>query len=1182
MKPTQITELFANIKKTFVSFFSILMFVALGVGIFLGISWAGPALETAADKVFEEGKLHNYQVQYLYGFTDEDVAKIAAFDGVTDVEPVRQSFQTLKGHDKADKAVKVQQLTERISPVTVLEGELPKAANEIALNEVAANKLGYSVGDTITFEKDPKTVSDEDSIEMTLDSTSFGTANATDGDAGSSGEAGASASGEGGAGASASDASASTESVASASTSDASASTSGASASAAETSASASEASTPTTTDSNASSNDDGMTLLNGATYKVTALVESAEYIAEDSATYGLSNLPSGGVDLLAWVPASAFDASAFQDGYPVVYITCEELAGLGTFTYDYAVKSDELGQRIFDSCVPLVDARFDDLYGQVQSKLADAERQLEEGKKKIADGEAELAKGRAELETKKAEGEKALEDAYNQLMQFEALRQEGEAALAQGRAAIAEAEGMFAFVDQVEGIIQSIVGDANAFKAQQDALLSSGQITQAEYDANLDAYGASLTATLQQYGDIVGIQVPLIDHTVFNMGIGIATTITAHLEDIPVVVDNEMLTIGTARAKLAQKQQELAAGEAEYNSAVAQLNEGWQAYYAGQAEKDRLVAEGEQMLINGARGLADAKKMVAENEPKLEKAREKYSLMENSRMAVMSRSYNAGAVEISTFSGVTSRLSMSMAALFILMGLLVSYSAVSRLVHEQVTQIGTKKALGLRSREITLSFLLYSGLAVLAGAIIGTIVGFIVVEGIIGNALSGMFTFGAYPGYLGPGLFIAVSLLEAVLVLGATYLACRSILKKHAVELLRGDKSFSNKTRFYEKWGIWDKLPLLTQTIVNNCVNDKRRVFSTVVGVAGCTALIVTAITLSNDVMKSYDRHYNNVYGFNAITYVDTNVEGAIDKVEEAIEGQGALATSVLRKSYILIPPDGETVTMHIIVPEDPEEFSEAYHVNPVSGDEFDPEGEGVWISQAYADHYGAKVGDTLVFEDLDGGVYEVTIRGINEFWLTYHEVIMGRDYFESLLGSDAFVPNVVLANTYDTEVSEVGKALEGIEGFSSIVDDKTYQFGNFETFSTVSNAVVLIYMILSILMALVVLLNLNTMFIDEKKRELIVLMINGFSTKDAKRYVSNDSIVLTALGIIAGVILGCIMGSATVQSIEPVTATFVKSVDFPAVIIGIIGSTLLSVIMGVISRRSIPKFNLTDINKQ
>ena len=139
----------------------------------------------------------------------------------------------------------------------------------------------------------------------------------------------------------------------------------------------------------------------------------------------------------------------------------------------------------------------------------------------------------------------------------------------------------------------------------------------------------------------------------------------------------------------------------------------------------------------------------------------------------------------------------------------------------------------------------------------------------------------------------------------------------------------------------------------------------------------------------------------------------------------------------------------------------------------------------------------------------------------------------------------------------------------------------GNFDTFSSVSQAVVMIYLALSILMAIVVLLNLNVMFIDEKKRELIVLMINGFTVKQAKRYIYQDTIVLTIIGIIIGLVVGALMGSVTVACVEPISASFLKGIDPIAIIAAIAASAILSFIMSTIALRRIPRFNLTDINR-
>jgi len=1114
LKPTQLTELLANIKATFVSFFSILMFVALGVGIFLGISWAGPALEGAADRAFDEGSFHNFQIQFPYGLTDDDLQELSEVEGVSQIEPGRQSFQTITVEGK-DATVKVHSIGAEIDVPTVVEGELPANGKEIALHVTSAKELGIAVGDTITFKKD----ADENAAD----------ANALSSDAASSSAA-----------------------------SPASSASSASSASASSGAAAA--------TDTAASQDADGSKYLNNRTFKVTALVNSPEYLSKEKSTYGISMTPSGRIEAMAWVLPDVFDAAAFQNGYPVVNVRSESLKGKGTYTTGYVQESKAIEGRIAQLGDGLATARYDDLHGQAQAKIDEAQKQLDDGKKQIAEGEKKLADGKAELETKRAQGEAELAAGYQKLVDGEAVYE----------ATLAEYNMYRAAYDSIDFLLSNSKAEVDGMLAEYDQIeadYKSGKITEEEYNERMDALVDRANAAIAPAREYIP-GLPTVNRANLRPLLLQASAELANCRDIPFNIDGKTLTLNQAEQELNAAWDKLEAGRAE-------LDNGWGLYYAGQDELNRLVAEGEQMIADGEKELADAKKKVAENEPKLADAKAQLAAMAKYAWTVMPRSHNAGAGEVSVFSNVTNNLSISMAALFIIVGLLVTYFAVSRIVREQITQIGTKKALGFYRREITKSYLWYSGIAVVAGAIIGTIVGFFVVEGIIGGVLGSMFSFGMYPGYFGWVLFLVVTALELALVLAATYLACRSILKEHAVELLKGPKPPAGKVRFYEKWKVWDRLPLLVQTIVNNCVNDKRRVLSTIVGVAGATALIVTAITLNNDVLKSYDKHYSEVYNFNDIAFVYSDPEDSIDKVESLLQDKGSTTAQVMRRTYGLIEPtaEGGMSTVQVVVPMDESAFSQVYHIPPTTDGAVDLSQDGAWVSQAYAEHFGAKPGDVITLNGTDGTSHEVKILGFYGFWLTYHEMVMGRDSYEREFGEA--VPNVVLADTGGVAVEDLEGDLTKVDGFYSITDDKAYQHLNFETFSAVSSAVVAIYLALAALMAIVVLLNLNVMFIEEKKRDLIVLMINGFSVKDAKHYISYDNIVLTILGIIAGVLLGCIMGSITVMAIEPSTAVFVKSVDGWAVLIGILGAAILSIIMGWISLRRIPKFDLTDINK-
>ena len=1128
VKPTQITELLANIKKSFVSFFSIFMFVALGVGIFLGISWAGPALNNGADRMFSEGQFHNFQISFPYGLAEDDLKQLAHVEGVTQIEEERQSLQTFAKNNMR-YTLKIQSLGTDIDTPLIVEGKLPEKPNEMAFHAESAKKLGINVGDIVTLEHDATETDNSSKTES---------AHEEDGKDADSND------------------------------------------------------SKNSSTEQDA--NSDGMKLLTRDTFTVTAIINTADYVAVSSETYGYSNSPSGMVDALAWVPIEAFDAEAFHDGYPIVNVRCESLADLETFSKDYEAKSSEIKERIADLGKELAVARYDQLHENAQAKVDEAEQklndgkaQIENGEKQIEEGEAQIEQARTELDNAVAAGQAELANAYNVLIAGENAKADAEGKLSSAQSKLDKAQAALDEVDALKSQASSTAQEMKAYKAEQDKALASGKIDEKTYNENLDKSGAQMLKRAQPIAERAGVTLPgTIDHTNYGAAITALEAAVANVDNITVEIEGNKMTIGEAREKTAQLGEAVSSAQSELNAKSAELSSGWSRYYAGQQELEARKAQGEQKIADGQAKLEDAKKQVddakaqvAENEPKLEDAKAKLAEMQKYDWTVLARAHNAGTTSVTTFSDVTNNLSISMAALFIIVGLLVSYFAVSRLVHEQVIQIGTKKALGFRKGEITLSFLLYSGIAVLAGAIIGAIVGYLLVEGIIGGVLASMFAFGAYPPYFGWTLFIIMTVLELGLILGATYFACRNVLKQHAVELLRGEKPPTGKARFYERWNVWDKLPLFIQTIVNNCINDKRRMLSTIVGVAGSTALIVTAITLNNDVLKSYDAHYEDTYGFNAIAYIDNTVADAADSVESTLRAEGADASRVLMKHCILDLPNGNGSTVRIVVPLDESTFDQLYHVNPTMGASFDPSSDGAWISQAYAEHTGAKVGDALSIGGDDGAKHEVPIVGIYEFWLTYHEVVMGVDYYQKEFGEAS--PNALLVQTGDADFDSLKATLSNVAGFDSFVDDAKEQHRNFETFSRVSSAVVAIYLALAALMAIVVLLNLNVMFIEEKKRELIVLMINGFSVKQAKNYISYDSIVLTILGILIGIILGCTMGSITVAAVEPSTSVFMKSPDAWAIIIGIAGSAILALIMCVIALRRIPKFSLTDINK-
>ena len=922
MKRIRLIEIWAEISANFVAFYSIVMFVCLGVGIFLGIQWGGTAIRSATEAAFERGQMHDIEVQFPYGLTDEHLQQLQVVEGVTAVEPAYVAPARMSLDDDS-YILKIQNLTSDVDRVTVVEGTLPQAQNEIAILSFWAKRHELGVGDTIQLEHDVEAETDvlgQETDEKNSDQNTGG----------------------------------------------------------------------------------DGMEYLNADRFKITALVDCPTCLCTVAGSQGVVNI--GQVDCCAYAPTSAFDIEQYHGGYSSVSLRCDGLRGKDSFSQAYkeglrpiAAAVEELGSRLGSE-------RYDQVHREAETKLSEGEKQVVEGERKLTEYEAQVA----DADKKLAEARKELEHATD------------------------------------DGTV-------------------------AEKQAEIDI-----------------------------------------LKEV-----------------LAQKRSEL----------------------------------------------EDGKK-------KLDEAREKVKQMKRYEWAVASRLENGGVQYVETVSGMMNQLRWAMASLFVLVGLFVCYSAVSRLVNDEIEQIGTKKAMGFREREIAAGYLSFSGLAVLVGTVAAVFVAVVVVQGIVNPKVGRQFVMSGYPPYFRLAELLLMGALELVLISLATWLAIHRLLKCNAIDLLNGGGTVEAKTRFYERWGIWRHMSLYSQTIVNNCVNDPRRVVGTLVGVIGCTTLIVTAVTLASNVSRSLERHYERVYDFDAITTLSDGGDKAAASARQALDKQGIDAAPVRRHRMLVRRQDGVRSLVSIIIPTDQEAFDQLYHVYTLSGEQVQLGDEGIWISAAFADHMGVRAGDTVALSETTGKTREFKVAGVFEYYLLRHEFLMSEAAYRAAFGSKPEA-NALLTDLGEADIDEVGESLSSVDGFGSIVDDSGYARRVFGEMSSLLRTVVMVYLGLSALMALVVLLNLNVMFVEEKKRELLVLRINGFSVREAQAYIYRDSIVLTLIGIALGVALGAAMGSLTVGALEPDYGHFLKGFNSKAALIGVAGAGGFATIVLFWALRRIKKFNLTDINR-
>ncbi|MBQ0010092.1 MAG: ABC transporter permease [Ruminococcus sp.] len=537
----------------------------------------------------------------------------------------------------------------------------------------------------------------------------------------------------------------------------------------------------------------------------------------------------------------------------------------------------------------------------------------------------------------------------------------------------------------------------------------------------------------------------------------------------------------------------------------------------------------------------------------------------------------NVGFLICSTLKQMFKKLSGSMASLFVIVGLLVCYSSLSRIVNSQTKEIGTKKALGLSTKEITKSYLAYAALAAITGCFLGVLLGYYVVEFLFLGALKVNFNsdFRLYFSYKD---VLAISLPEILLLLITTYLACRKNLKRKAISLLQGETKVHAKIRFYEKTKLWARLPLLKKTIVNNFFNDSRRVLGTVIGIVGSTALIVTALTFNNNYMNSFKYQYDNVFGFDRMVYFDDTTNAAAE-IQNLLDKNHIRNTKVYNTQYTVKGNDDVYTISHIYVYEDTESFKDLVNIIPYKSNK-KPDYDGVWMCSSYSNFYNLDSGASVLIYDLSGNQSELPVAGFFRHYLINHTTIMSKDVYQEIFGNEA-KSNCYLIDSSNTDIGELTNELTKIDGFDFLRDYYTESESSFGVFANIAKTIVAVYTVLSILIDLLVLLNLLTMFVMEKKKEIITLLINGYRLKDAKKYIYSDTVLLTVIGIIIGTLIGTIVGNSSIEAMASRNSMALTGINFWACFIGSLGSMAMTFLVSVISLKKINKFKLTDINK-
>lgn len=839
--------------------------------------------------------------------------------------------------------------------------------------------------------------------------------------------------------------------------------------------------------------------------YTITGLVQSPCYIQFER---GNTSIGNGRISGFSYI---------LKDGFAVDYDTEIYIK----FDEDYDIYSDE-----YDSYMDAKEADWE-AYTKEQADIR--------YEKIVKDAQDELDEKKEELEEKRAEAEVELESAKQQLTDGETEISDGKNQIASAKTELsAKASELQSGKDALSSKAAELESASQQISGQESALAAK----KAEYEQGLNAYLAAKQQVTDQRNSLEAAKAQLTENT-------------PGYEEMLAQIEAGLTEVAGAEAELNAKNAELEAAAGQLSSAESQLAAAKQQIEDGK----NALAAAEAELTDGEKQLAAAKEQIEEKEDQLEAAeteladgllqyqenqsefdeqmqdaddqiadaQSKIDEIEKPETYVLDRNTNVGYVCLKNDSGVVKGIANVFPVFFFLVAALICMTTMNRMVEEQRTQIGVLKALGFSEGKIMGKYLFYSGSAAISGTLIGYVLGIHFFPLVIITAYGIVYKMGGIY-YVSDLPLALVSLTVAVLCsVGTTWLSCHKELKEVAADLMRPKAPKAGKRVFLEHVPfIWKRLKFLQKVSVRNIVRYKKRFFMMVIGISGCTALLVMGFGVRDSVVAVADQQYEEIQLYDiGVTLKAGKMPGEADlkSLDSALEKENAAGMYAMEKTIDLVTDKG-TKSIHMVAVENPDEVGDfiSLHTKKQEPIAYPKEGEAV-LSKKVAETYAVKKGDTILLRDSDNNEMHLKVTGICENHI-YNYVYIAPESYEKQIG-DVVFKNVYVRLPDASDIHEVSAVLMKADGVTAVTVNSD-MLSRISQMMSCMNYIVIIIIICAGALAFIVLYNLNNINITERVREIATIKVLGFYPKETASYVFRENMVLTAIGCGLGLILG------------------------------------------------------------
>ena len=864
-------------------------------------------------------------------------------------------------------------------------------------------------------------------------------------------------------------------------------------------------------------------TYLNNNTCKIVGTVNSSSYIYENK---GISTVGDGKLDSLIYVPKDNFKLDYYTEIYLVAEGTKNELS--------YSDSYDEIIEKVnkkLQELKPLREtARYEEILKEAMDKVVNAENELAKVK---SENESKFNNALMELNSNKIKLDEGLEEYNSNLYTLNKTKEDTEKEINNGFNAL------------------------NNAKSEFNNALNMAGLTVDSLQPTLDTINTNISNLEKQLEGI-------------DSSDSLYETINARLNELKSNKSNIETLINTNKTITEQEttlNTSLSTWNKEYNNAINELNSAKKEIDDGYRELEKGYGE---YNTNYNLYLDE----ISKYETEINEAKKEINNIEKPVWYLLTRSDLTGYTSFYESATKVDSIAAVFPIFFILIAFLMAFNTMNRMIEEERSEIGAFISLGIRKSTISFSYLLYVFIACVLGLVIGLSIGYTVIPRILYTVYAASFTIPELSTYANPYACLIIVLTTIILMSIVVFITLIKDFRLAPATILRPAAPKNGKKILLERIKpFWRHLSFSWKITLRNLFRYKKRIFMTVLGIAGCTALLLTGFGIKDSLSDLLDIQYGEIQHYDATLVLNDDVDK--DDVTKSLSLNNLTNYTTTNIASFTFKSNNKNLDFTLIAFMNEDNINDYVTLKSLDGSDLNLSDDGVIITEKMAQVLDAEVGKNISIRNSDNELFIVKVSGICENYIS-NFMYMNSTYYEEIFDDTEY--NSYLVNLDDSINKEkLSNNLLDTGYFGAI----QYTEDNMDMFNDIiagMNNIVYLIIAFSSFLAITVLYNLTIININERKREIATLKVLGFRDREVSSYVYRETIILTIVGIIVGIFLGFSLNTFILMIAETDEILFIKIIKPLSYVLSFIIIIVFSVIVQVITYFILKRVDMID----